>query len=76
VESAFVGSLESGGRFCVGVSGRNLFSVAVKMFSHVIYFTKKLYKCCTLNAIYKDSAEIQCITIQQKRLIPINFGGP
>jgi hypothetical protein len=34
---------ESGvrGRFCVGEFGRNLASVAVKMFSHLIYFTKK-----------------------------------
>jgi hypothetical protein len=29
-------SLESGGRFCVGAFGRNLASVAVKMFSHLI----------------------------------------
>jgi hypothetical protein len=33
-----LGSLESGGRFCVGAFGRNLASVAVKMFSHFIYF--------------------------------------
>jgi hypothetical protein len=32
------GSLESGGRFCVGAFGSNLASVAVKMFSHLIYF--------------------------------------
>jgi hypothetical protein len=31
-------SLESGGRFCVGAFGRNLASVAVKMFPHLIYF--------------------------------------
>jgi hypothetical protein len=37
VGSAFCGSLESGGRFCVGAFGRNLVSVAVKMFSHLIY---------------------------------------
>jgi hypothetical protein len=35
-ESAFGESLESGGRFCVGVFGRNLASEAVKMFSHLI----------------------------------------
>jgi hypothetical protein len=46
-ESAFGGSLESGGRFCVGAFGRNLTSVAVKMFSHLIYFIKKLYTFCT-----------------------------
>jgi hypothetical protein len=41
-------SLESGGRFCVGAFGRSLASVAVKMFSHLIYFIKKFYKFCTL----------------------------
>jgi hypothetical protein len=30
------GSLDLGGRFCVGVFDRNLASVAVKMFSHLI----------------------------------------
>jgi hypothetical protein len=33
-EYAFGGSLESGGRFCVDTFGRNVASVAVKMFSH------------------------------------------
>jgi hypothetical protein len=50
-------SLESGGRFCVGAFGRNLASVAVKMFSHFIYFTNKFYKVCTFSAICKDNAE-------------------
>jgi hypothetical protein len=31
------GSLESSGWFCVGAFGRNLASVDVKMFSHLIY---------------------------------------
>jgi hypothetical protein len=35
-ESAFSGSTESNGGFCVGAFGRNLASVAVKMFSHLI----------------------------------------
>jgi hypothetical protein len=30
------GSLESGGLFCVGTFGKNLASVAVKMFSHLV----------------------------------------
>jgi hypothetical protein len=30
--------VESGGRLCVGAFGGNLASVAVKMFSHLIYF--------------------------------------
>jgi hypothetical protein len=37
-------NLESGGRFCVGAFGRNLVSVAVKMFSHLIYSIKNFYK--------------------------------
>jgi hypothetical protein len=40
VESAFGRSLDTGGRFFVGAFGRNLASVAVKMFSHLIYFIK------------------------------------
>jgi hypothetical protein len=40
VGSAFGGSLESGGRFCVGAFGRNLASVAMKMLSHLIYLKK------------------------------------
>jgi hypothetical protein len=38
------GILESGGRFCVGEFGRNLVSVAVKMFSHLISFRNKRKK--------------------------------
>jgi hypothetical protein len=63
----FGGSLESGGRFFVGAFGRNLALVAVKMFSHLIYFINKFYKFCTFNAIYEDDAEINCITLQHKK---------
>jgi hypothetical protein len=73
-ESAFGGSLDSGGRFCVGASGRN--SITVKMFSHLIhaYFINKLYKFCSFNAICKDNAAINCITVQHKKsVIPVNF---
>jgi hypothetical protein len=66
-ESAFGGSLESGGRFCVGAFGRNLASVAVKMFSHLIYFKKEFYKFCTFNAICKYDAAVNCITVQHKK---------
>jgi hypothetical protein len=54
----FGGSLESGGRLFVDAFGRNLVSVAVKMFSHLIYFIKKFDKLCTFNAIRKDNAAI------------------
>jgi hypothetical protein len=66
-ESAFGESLESGGRFCVGVFGRNLASVSVKIFSHLIYIIKKVYKCCTFNAICKDNAAINCTTFQHRK---------
>jgi hypothetical protein len=56
-EFAFDGSLESGGRFCVGAFGRNLASVAVKMFAHLIYLKINFYKFCTFNAICKANAE-------------------
>jgi len=39
------GALESGGRFCVGAFDSNLASDAVKMFSHLIYFTQTLINC-------------------------------
>jgi hypothetical protein len=54
VGSAFGGSLEPGGRFCVGAFGRNLVSVAMKTFSHLIYFIK-------ISAICKDNAAINVI---------------
>jgi hypothetical protein len=33
--------LESSGQFCVGMFKKNLASVGMKMFSHLIYFIKK-----------------------------------
>jgi hypothetical protein len=73
-----LGSLASGGRFCVCASGRNLASDAVKMFSHLIYFINNCYRpnCCTFNAICKDNATINCITLQQKKgSFPLNLTG-
>jgi hypothetical protein len=65
----FGGSLESGGRFCVGAFGSNLASVAVKMFSHLIhFFFKKVYKFHTFNAICKDNAAVNCVTLQHKEI--------
>jgi hypothetical protein len=58
--------LESGTRFCVGAFGRNLVSVAVKMFSHLIYFIKKFCKC-TFNAICKDNTAINRIIVQHRK---------
>jgi hypothetical protein len=68
--------LESGGRFYVGTFGRNPTSVAVTMFSHLIYFTIKFYKFCTFNAICKDNAAVNCITLQHKKgSFPSTFTG-
>jgi hypothetical protein len=75
-ESAFGGSLESGGRFCVGAFGRNLASVALKMFLYLIQFIKRFCKFCTFNVTFKNNAAINCIIVQQKkRFIPVNFDG-
>jgi hypothetical protein len=67
-ESVFNGSLESGCWFCVDAFGRNLASVTVKMFSHLIYFKNKFYKFCAFSVICKDNAEINCITVQRKNV--------
>jgi hypothetical protein len=40
VVMAPVWGLESGGLFCVGAFGRNLATVAVKIFLHLIYFIR------------------------------------
>jgi hypothetical protein len=58
---------KTGGQLCFGASGRNLATVAVKKFSHLIYLKKKFYKCCTFSAICKDNDAINCITVQNKK---------
>jgi hypothetical protein len=42
----------------------------LKMFSCLIYFMNKFYKCCTFNVICKDNAIINCITVQHKKVHP------
>jgi hypothetical protein len=68
-ESAFDGSLKSGGRFGVGAFGRNLAFFAVKMFSHVIYKVILYILCfqCDLQ-IYCSNKLFLCST-QKKRFI-------
>jgi hypothetical protein len=68
VESTFGGILESGGRFCVGAFGRNLASVAVKIFSHSIYFMKTFDTFCTFSEICKDNAAMNCFTVQRNEV--------
>lgn len=50
-------SLNLGGPFYVGGFGRNLTSVGVNIFLYFVYFKKKCYKLCTLNAICKYKAD-------------------
>jgi hypothetical protein len=68
---------ESGdSRFCVGAFGRNLFSVAVRMFSHLIYLINRFYKYYTFNAVYKDNSAINCITVEHRKdSFPSTFTG-
>jgi hypothetical protein len=64
--SAFDGSLEPGGQFCVCVFGRNLASVAIKIFTFNLDF-KKVFKFCTFDAICKYNVAINCIALQHKK---------
>jgi hypothetical protein len=59
-------SLESGGRFCVGAFGRNLSSVAVKMFSHLIYLRRDVINSVRSMRFAKTAA-VNCITVQHKK---------
>jgi hypothetical protein len=67
VGSAFGWSLESDCRFCVDAFGRNLASVAVKMFSNLIYCIKKCYTFCTFNDICKYNAAVDFIVARHKK---------
>jgi hypothetical protein len=66
-KSEFVGSLESGCRFCVGAFGRNLASVTLKTFSHLSYFTKKCYEFCVFGAVCKGNIAINRTTVHHKK---------
>jgi hypothetical protein len=55
-------------RLSVGAFGMNLVSVAVKMFSNLIYFINKFYQRCTFNGSYEDNTAINFITVQHKQI--------
>jgi hypothetical protein len=57
---------ESGVRQLCWCIWQNLSSVAMKMFSHLIYFTKKCYKLCTSSSVCKNNAAINRITVEHK----------
>jgi hypothetical protein len=59
--------LESSGSFCTGAFGRNLASLAVKMFSHLIYFIRTFYKLCAFNATCRDSVAINCTAVLNRK---------
>jgi hypothetical protein len=58
--------LESGGRFCVVVFGRNAASVTVIIFSSLIYLETR-YKFHTFSAICKGNAAVNCVTLQHRK---------
>jgi hypothetical protein len=55
-----------------------LASVAVNMYSHLVYFIRKLYKSCTFNAICIDNVSVNGITVQhiQNKSLSSTFNGP
>jgi hypothetical protein len=59
-------------RLCVW---QNLDSVAMKMFSHLIYFVEIIYKRVTFDAICKDKVAIKHVIIQHKELVPVKSDG-
>jgi hypothetical protein len=59
-------------RLCVW---QDLDSVAVKMFSHLIYFMERIYKRVTFDAICKDKVSIKHVIIQHKEFVPVKFDG-
>jgi hypothetical protein len=69
-------SFKLGRQFCVGAFGRSMASVAVKLFSCVIYFKKKFYKYCTFNEIFQDNVANILYYCSTQKFIPINFHGP
>jgi hypothetical protein len=66
-ESAFGGSLESGGRFRVSALGTNLASVPVKALSHFIFFSI-FKKFCTFNAICNVNVAMKYFTVEHKKV--------
>jgi hypothetical protein len=73
VESAFGESVESGGRFCVCEFGSNVASVAVKMFSHLIYFRQ----CCNkLHCLSTKQTNKQTLpSTSKEHTMPVHYTG-
>jgi hypothetical protein len=75
--SLFGGSLGSGVRqsvLCWCVWQGSGFSRREDVFTFNLVY-KICYKVCAFNEICKDNAAINCITVQHKSFIPVNFDG-
>lgn len=68
MESAFGGSVESGDRSSADAFGKNLPPVAVKRFSHLIYYIQTFKTLSSLNTIFRENATINFITVQRKKI--------
>jgi hypothetical protein len=55
--------MQAVGNFCIVGFDKNLASFALNVVSHLIYFINKFYKFCIFNAIYKNNAAINCVTV-------------
>jgi hypothetical protein len=66
VESASGGSVKSSDQFFIHRFGRNLPSVAVKIFSYLKSFIKIFYKFCFFNTTYVDNDAINYIIFPHK----------
>jgi hypothetical protein len=68
------GSLESDGRFCIrAFSGTWL--QPLRRFSTFYLFYKEILEILYFNVICKDNSAVNCITVQHKKFIPVNFDG-
>jgi hypothetical protein len=56
--------MESDGRLYIGAFDRKVTSAVMEMGLNLIYFMKKFYKCYTFNAICKDNAEVNSISLR------------
>lgn len=63
-ECMFGGRLESGGRSYAGAFGRNLRSVVMMVFSHLINLCTRIYRFCTFNAICRDNDVVTCMIVR------------
>jgi hypothetical protein len=44
-------------------------SDAIKLFSQLIYFINKVYKCCTFSTVRKCDSTLNCLTLQHNNVL-------